>query len=220
MSTHRSLVTSREGAMGIGSLIMFIAMLLVAGMAASVLIQTMNELNKQALDTGRQTIREVASGISVMKISGAVNGSNISQMALLTTPVAGSDDIDLYQTHITLSDTNKQVNLFYDSNYFNNSPSNSLFATMDLTGLDATSFGIIVIRDYDNSCDTLNPIINSHDIIALMVNTSACFGDGSPTSGIGPRTELSGGVYPEFGMRGVIRCTTPSAFINTIVDLQ
>ena len=195
-------------------------MLLVAGMAASVLIQTMNELNKQALDTGGQTIREVASGITVTQISGRVNGENITQMAILITPVAGSDEIDLTQTHIALSDTNKQVMLFYDSNFFNDSITASLFTTMDITGLDATSFGILVIRDYDTSCDSQTPIINSHDIIALMINTSSCFGNGSATSGIGKRAELTGGVYPEFGMRGVIRCTTPSAFINTIIDLQ
>ena len=48
-----------NAAVGIGSLIMFIAMIIVAGVAASVMIQTMNSLEEQAMTTGRETIRDI-----------------------------------------------------------------------------------------------------------------------------------------------------------------
>ena len=61
------------GAIGIGAMIVFIAMILVAGIAASVLVSTSNTIQIQALATGQQTTKEVASGISVFEISGKVN---------------------------------------------------------------------------------------------------------------------------------------------------
>ena len=211
---------TKEASMGIGSLIIFVAMLLVASMAATVVIQTMNSLQQQSLETSSETIKDIATGIEITHISGKINGSNITQIAIFISTVLSSNEIDINHAHIALADPNKQVILFYDSNYYNSSLSNGLFDTLDLTNLDSSSFGIIVIKDKDGSCTSTSPIINEEDIVVLMVNASSCFGNGSATSGMGTRTEVSGGVYPEVGMRGTISFTTPSAFIDNIVDLQ
>jgi len=46
-------ISDENTAIGIGTLIIFIAMILVAGIAASVIIQTMNTLQQQqAMETG------------------------------------------------------------------------------------------------------------------------------------------------------------------------
>jgi flagellin FlaB len=221
MFTIKKLVIANGGAIGIGSMIIFIALLLIAGVAASVLIQTANNLQNQALETGRDTLKEVANGIKVTHISGKTNGDNITEFAIFIETISASDEIDLEHAHIELSDDNKKVIMRYDSNYFNESvASGGLFDTMDLTGLSATSFGIIVVRDNDDSCESTRPIINGQDMVVLMVNVSSSFGNGSSTSGIGTRTEVQGGVYPEFGMRGVINFYTPSVFVDTIIDLR
>ncbi|NHJ40547.1 MAG: hypothetical protein FK731_10990, partial [Asgard group archaeon] len=56
------------GSIGIGAMIVFIAMVLVAGIAASVLIQTSTTLESQAMATGRETTEEVSGGIAVFDI--------------------------------------------------------------------------------------------------------------------------------------------------------
>jgi flagellin FlaB len=203
-----------NAAIGIGSLIIFIAMILVAGIAASVMIQTMTSLQEQALSTGTETIRDVSSGVRVSHVSGYYNGTSITQLAVFVRTTAGSGDIDLNQGFVSLSDTNKQVILNYTTNVYSSSVSAGLFGTLNDSALSATTYGIMIIRDTDGSCGQDTPTINSDDLIVLLINATDCF------SGIGTREDISGFVNPEQGMNGVIRFTTPSAFIDTIVELQ
>ena len=90
-------------------------MIVVAGIAASVLIQTMNSLEQQALRTGQETMRDVSSGVRVTQISGFYNGSKITQIAIFLKTTAGSEIIDLAETYISISDTTKEVILNYTS---------------------------------------------------------------------------------------------------------
>ena len=209
----RRLLREKNAAVGIGTLIIFIAMILVAGITASVIIQTMNSLEQQALQTGLETMRDVSSGLRVTQVSGYNNGSTISQIAIFLRNTAGSDDIDLTYAYISLSDTSKSVILNFNTSIFNSSVSGGLFGTLDDTNLTESTYGLMVVRDVDNSCVPTNPTINNDDLVVLLVNSSACF------SGIDPRTEVSGNVVPEFGISGLISFTTPSAYINTIIEL-
>ncbi|KYK30753.1 MAG: hypothetical protein AYK22_03010 [Thermoplasmatales archaeon SG8-52-3] len=204
----------KNAAIGIGSLIIFIAMILVAGIAASVFIQTMNSLEQQALQSGQEAIKDVSNGLRVTQVSGYNNGSTISQIAIFLRTTAGSDYIDLTYTYISLSDTSKNVILDLNTSIYNSSVSGGLFGTLDDTALTSTTYGLMVIRDVDNSCLSTSPIINSDDLVVLLVNTSTCF------SGLDTRTEVTGNIVPEYGISGVISFTTPSSYINTIIELQ
>ena len=212
--TLRGFNSNDKAAIGIGTLIIFIAMIMVAGIAASVIIQTMNSLEEQALSTGRETMREVSSGVRVDQVTGYYNGSKISQIAIFLRTVAGSEDVDLTYAFVKLSDTSKQVMLNYTTAGFSTTISNGLFGTLNSSLLSSTTYGVMKVRDIDNSCTSTNPTINSDDLIVLIVNTSKCF------SGIDTRTDIVGEIVPEYGMSGVINCRTPSAFIDTIVELQ
>ena len=108
------------GAIGIGAMIVFIAMVLVAGIAASVLIQTSTKLESQAMTTGEQTTAEVATGLAVFDVEGHVNttASRIDRLVILVRPRAGSAEIDLSETVIELSDSNIKLVLTYASGLF------------------------------------------------------------------------------------------------------
>jgi flagellin FlaB len=199
---------------GIGSLIIFIAMILVAGIAASVMIQTMNNLQQQAVKTSQETLKDISSGIKVTHVSGYVRNSRITQLAIFVSPTAASEAIDLTYTILTLSDSTNKVVLNYTSQCFSTSASNGLFGTLNASNLTASQYGIIVIRDADGSCNASKPMMNDEDLIVLILNTTTCF------SGIGPDIQISGELYPEFGIRGSIGFTTPNAFVSTIIDLQ
>jgi flagellin FlaB len=199
---------------GIGALIIFIAMILIAGISASVMIQTMNSLQQQAVLTSEETIKEISSGIKVTYVSGYVNNSTITELAIFISPTTASDDIDLTYTMLTLSDSSIKTILNYTSTCFSTDVSNGLFGTLNTSLLTTSVYGVLVIRDVDGSCTAASPIINDEDLVVLLVNTMSCF------SGIGPRTAVSGEIYPEHGIRGVIGFTAPSSFVTTIVDLQ
>ena len=199
---------------GVGSLIIFISLILVAGITASVIMQTTNDLQQQALTTGQESISNIADGIEVVQVSGYSNGSKITQLALFISPIAGSDEIDLTYTTVTLSDTAKQVVLSYNNTCFSSNLSGGLFGALNSSNLTSTTYGIIVVRDVDSSCSSTTPSINRDDIVVILVNTAKCF------NGIPPRTKISGKVIPEHGVKGIVIFTTPSAYVDTIIDLQ
>lgn len=196
-------------------MIIFIAMILSAGIAASVLLQTITNLQHQALRTGEETLHEISSGIRVTHVSGYSSGTLITQLGIFIQPTAASEPIDLNTTVIALSDSTNKVLLFYDSTCYNASPSGGLFGTLTIGNLNATEFGLIVIRDIDGSITQTNPVLNQEDLAVMIVNTAQCF-----SGGIAARAEVSGSIYAEYGFPGLIGFVTPSSLSSTIVDLQ
>jgi flagellin FlaB len=209
------LLADAHADIGVGSMIIFIAALLVAGIAANILIQTINTLQQQAMSTGQETLREVASGLEVTMVSGYVTSSKITKLAIFITPTAASEAINLSTTIISLSNSSRTVILNYTKSCFNSTvASGGLFSTINASKLSSSRYGIIVIRDSDSSCTQNHPAINERDLVVLYINTTSCF------NGIRARSVIFGDIHPEYGMNGVIQFVAPAAFVDTIVDLQ
>lgn len=208
------------GSIGIGAMIVFIAMVLVAGIAASVLIQTSTRLESQAMATGQETTAEVSSGLEVVNVEGYKGAdSKINLLAITIRPRAGSKDIDLAEAVIEISDSATKNFLTYNSTVVNSYESylavdGDLYAWDHFTA-DSTHFSIMVLEDADGSCGSVtSAVINAGDYVVLGINASSSF------LGFDPRDDVWGLVLPEEGAPGVINFKCPASFTDTVIELQ
>ena len=151
----RNWMENDVGDMGVGAMIVFIAMVLVAGIAAAVLVQTANRLEIQAMQTGEQTKGEVATGVQILDIEGhyytrvlAVTYSRIHNMTITVAPRSGSLDVDLATTVVEISNSSVKCLLTYaGSTKYATAASNSGVFLSTSTGsvfdLPAYQFGVI-----------------------------------------------------------------------------
>jgi len=206
---------------GIGTLIIFIAMVLVAAVAASVIIQTSEQLQNRAYAVGKQTIREVSSGMKVVDITGYTDEekSVIQYLAISVSPRAGSYDVDLNATLVYIEYDNLTV-LSLDYEHGSDTVTGSvsaacIFQTLNVSALTSTKFGAIGIRDPDNS------IVNSYglgtnDMAMIIINLTAAFPE---TGGLATGESFYGRIVPEIGAAGIFLVSAPNAFNHRVVDL-
>lgn len=86
---------------GIGTLIVFIALVLVAAIAAGVLINTAGFLQTQAESTGQESTEQVSNSLNVASVIGEADGDpDIDVIELRVSLAPGSDSIDLSEVTI------------------------------------------------------------------------------------------------------------------------
>ena len=196
MISNASFTKNNAAQVGIGTLIIFIAMVLIAAVAASVLIQTSGTLQQQAQSTGKQATQEVSSNLIVKSIEGvrAKTGttSMASNMSLLKVKVGlnvGSSPVDLNQLIITITDGTNTNDLIYANNdktygYSMENFSSSNTASVNLGHLltdEQTTpgenarffFTVQKIRDEDGSFSQGNPIMNTGDLVTIYLSVVA-----------------------------------------------
>ena len=223
----RKIKRNEKAAVGIGTLIVFIAMVLVAAVAASVLISTAEQLQTKAKAVGTQTIKEVSAGLAIDDITGYTNSDRtlIQYLALTVRPRAGTDYIDLKLTTLTVSDDNLSI---LDLNVSLVQPANlddkSVFYTPASEGstetilddLTSTQYGLVAIHDPDGTI-TSTYGMNSGDRAIILVNLTAIMPD---TGGLSVRTTMSGAIEPELGTKAVFSIITPALYETRIVKLD
>lgn len=93
-------IASKKAAQGIGTLIIFIALILVAAVAAGVLIQTASSLQSKSLNVGSQSQERITTDIDVVQVyaldtsDGTINAT-VDQMTLVARLGSGSSAIKL-----------------------------------------------------------------------------------------------------------------------------
>jgi len=211
-------IKSKRGAIGIGTLIIFIALVLVAAVAAAVIINTAGHLQQKASAVGRESVKQVASGIQVIKVVGyANNTSDIDKLAIIISPNIG-DSIDLNSTIVVLSDGDIKMSLVYSGD-ISHAEKNGTYDIFDDGNAwindNESKFGVIVLQDDDGSTNnTQHPTINYGDKVVLTVNVGELLG------GIPPKKHVFGEVIPEYGASGIIDFITPSTYTTHVIDLQ
>jgi flagellin FlaB len=95
-----------RGQVGIGTLIVFIAMVLVAAIAAGVLINTAGFLQTQAEATGEESTQQVSDRLQVVSQSGTFDSTEgngqIVQLDFVLAQSPGASNIDLSETSVEL----------------------------------------------------------------------------------------------------------------------
>ena len=214
-----------RASVGIGTLIVFIAMVLVAAVAATVVIQTSEVLQNRAYAVGKQTIREVSTGLKIVDMTGYTNAdkTKIEYLAISVSPRAGSYDIDLNETLVYVEyDELTTLSLDYANasddgggTVAESASSSGVFHTLNHTMLDSTNFGAIAIRDSDNSI-TNNFGMGTSDLGMIIINLTAVFSD---TGGLATGEEFYGKLVPEVGSAGIFFVSAPNAFEHRVVEL-
>lgn len=143
----------KQGEAGIGTLILFIAMILVAAVAAGVLIQTSSSLQSKALATGSQARDQVTTSAQFLNIyaDDASSDSDLENVYIEMKLVPGSDIIKL-------SDAIMEVSLNNQSQALNFSN------TGECTGLSNSQFTV----NYEiNGTNNIDEYLVSGDVVTL-----------------------------------------------------
>lgn len=113
--------SNNKGAQGIGTLIIFIALILVAAVAAGVLIQTASSLQSKSLDVGRQSQEKITTDIEVVQVyatntsDGMINGSGNDTVTMIVRLGSGSSPINLNDLIVKMDTQSGSQNLQFGS---------------------------------------------------------------------------------------------------------
>ncbi|MFZ2455541.1 MAG: archaellin/type IV pilin N-terminal domain-containing protein [Candidatus Altiarchaeia archaeon] len=184
--------SSNKGETGIGTLIIFISVVLVAAIAASVLLGTAGSLQQKALTTGKQTQQEVSSGIQVISVT-AQNGTDgsLDNFEILAKLSAGSDSLALNDTVISFDTKSTTQNLKFQ------------------TG-SATSGTDFIVSYVKEGPDHLNNYLTVGDVVKIEFNSS---------SSIGQSQTVRTRIIPKHGVIVPVNFVTPDVISTYRVNL-
>ena len=147
--------TEERGQVGIGTLIVFIAMVLVAAIAAGVLVNTAGFLQATAEDAGQESVDKVTNRVEVVNQHGVVGGNDtVKKLNLTVRLAAGSSAVDMNRTSVKYLSDEEVTTLT------NNSDGTYENHEFNLTSVEET--------DQDDSFGVLN---SGEDRYVLKINT-------------------------------------------------
>jgi flagellin FlaB len=198
MKMRMSWKKDKRAEMGVGTMIIFIAMVLVAAVAASVLISTANKVREQAQNTGDQAINNVASGFVVQDVTATVDdNTTISDLTIQMRLQAGSPSINMDQVSIQFvsGDTNAMLE------FVNTAAAADGTADPALYGCDSTGSG---------PWATGNHVVQQGDIVTVTLSDLT----------LGNSATATVKILPAYGSSTLISFVTPPFYSSTYVNLK
>ena len=187
-----------EGSIGIGAMIVFIALILVAAVASTIIIKTAEELQQNAESTSDDTRKEISGKVNIIQI--IVNGSSgndIDSLIVTAKIASGSTDVQVQDIEWAIVCGGENGFGLVTGNLGTTDPSGGALAApesvnadrLDGTDYDATSeltAGTTFKFDINLDEDTANPNVASDGNDVLAVGEAPC----NASSGVGETLEL------------------------------
>ncbi|WP_435362658.1 archaellin/type IV pilin N-terminal domain-containing protein [Haloarchaeobius sp. DYHT-AS-18] len=163
-----------RGQVGIGTLIIFIAMVLVAAVAAGVLINTAGLLEASASDTGADSQAQVSNQIDVITAVGEANATSgdVETLNFTVKKSAGSGKIDLQSATIEYLSDDTSTTLAYGATV-----SASNYSTTSLVGngddvLDNTTERVKITVDLTSASGIGDALAPGEEATVRLVDQS------------------------------------------------
>ena len=206
---YKNIYKNNRGQVGIGTLIIFIAMVLVAAIAAAVLLQTAGVLQQRAHATGMEATAEVTGGLAIMDIIGERvpdTANHFDWVNITVRTTAGAGSIDLGKAVVTIANrTARAMNLRHNAT------------------ISGGNFIITEIRDEDESFSLESPVINAGDLVTINIRVRTGNVSLNPVSTnitFEEREPFKIEIIPEFGNTAFREGTTPFSFgVNKFIAL-
>ena len=192
----------KRAEMGVGTMIIFIAMVLVAAVAASVLISTANKVREKAKNTGDQAINNVASGFVVQDVTGQVTAArdSIKNLTVQLRLQAGSPAVNMNKVTVQFisGSTNNMMQMQSDG-----APTTSKYTA------NQTLAKVYGLSTWSNS----NYVVQQGDLITISIGNTGGLGLGFTQS-------ATIKIVPAYGSPTTINFVTPSYYSTDYVNLK
>mgnify|MGYP002760457991 FL=1 len=178
-----------RGQVGIGTLIVFIAMVLVAAIAAGVLVNTAGFLQATAEDTGQESVDQVTNRLDVVSQHGVVNDSDptnysatIDELRLAVRMSSGSGELALQNSTIKYTSGTTADNLVYE----NRSTAGGTEVTQE--NVSSLKSGEFTVEDTNDNGESYPVLDEESDRFEIVINASNV--EGADKTGLGTSESL------------------------------
>ncbi len=165
----RRILKKEDGAIGIGTMIVFIALILVAAIAAAVIIGTAEDLEERSQEATEDAKDVVKQTPRMIRAEGQVNAASQIQELEIYIDYIGSQGVDM---------RNVVMHLIVTQQGGQGAKADLVMNQQDISVVTATEFGIEVVSDpLDNFDETDNPpryILGETTQLKLLVDLSLC----------------------------------------------
>jgi flagellin FlaB len=187
----------KRAEMGVGTMIIFIAMVLVAAVAASVLISTANSVREQAQNTGEQAIQNVASGFITYDVVGTVTATydELDSVDIYVRLAAGSPSINMDNVVISVTDGGDTV-VFVKG------------AAASAT--DYAAEQTLVVSSVEDWTTSAVDMVGQGDLIKITLDLGAF--------AIGNSQNVEIKIMPAYGQNSLVQFYTPEVFDSEMIN--